>query len=133
VPSLTPSRIASAAAEPLGGPAFRTFARVADAWGLSAAEQQRLLGIPATSTFYRWRRDPPAVLPPDLLERFSYLFGIYKALHILLKGERADGWIRRPNDDPLFAGRPPLERMLRGQVADLYVVRQFLDWQRGGG
>jgi len=45
---------------------------------------------------------------------------------------RADGWIRKANAAPLFGGHPALERMLGGQVADLYVVRQYLDAQRGG-
>jgi len=31
-----------------------------------------------------------------------------------------------------FGGRCALARMLSGQVADLYVVRQYLDAQRGG-
>ncbi len=129
----TPSRVAAAMRRPLGPAAMRTFARIAEAWGLSAAEQQRLLGISAPSTFYRYRKDAPETLSPDLLERLSYLFGIYKALQILLRDEHADRWVRQPNDNPLFGGRPPLDRMLRGQVADLYVVRQYLDWQRGGG
>jgi len=43
----------------------------------------------------------------------------------------ADEWIRQPNNAPLFGGRSALERMLSGQVADLYVVRQYLDSERG--
>ena len=46
--------------------------------------------------------------------------------------ERADEWLRRPNSAPLFGGQSALQRMLGGQVADLYVVRQYLDAQRGG-
>ena len=121
-----------AAGHPLGGAAFRTFGRIAEAWGLSADEQRTLLGIPSTSTFYKWKKEPPARLAPDLLERFSYLFGIYKALQILLKEPLADQWLRRPNANPLFGGRAPLDRMLTGHVADLYVVRQYLDAERGG-
>jgi hypothetical protein len=40
--------------------------------------------------------------------------------------------VRRPNSAPLFNGQSALQRMLGGQVADLYVVRQYLDAQRGG-
>ncbi len=50
---------------------------------------------------------------------------------LLPRPESADTWIRRPNDAPLFGGRPALDRMLSGNVADLYVVRQYLDAQRG--
>jgi hypothetical protein len=40
--------------------------------------------------------------------------------------------VRKPNDAPLFGGHPALRRMLSGNVADLYVVRQYLDAVRGG-
>jgi hypothetical protein len=39
--------------------------------------------------------------------------------------------VRQPNNAAPFGGRSALERMLSGQVADLYVVRQYLDAQRG--
>ena len=36
------------------------------------------------------------------------------------------------NDAFRFAGKSALDRMLAGQVVDLYVVRQYIDAQRGG-
>jgi hypothetical protein len=112
--------------------AMRTFFRIADAWGLTTKEQIAILGSPPRSTFYSWKRAEQLALPKDTLERLSYVFGIYKALHILLpKPEAADAWIRKPNNAPLFGGRSALERMLSGQVADLFVVRQYLDAERG--
>jgi len=96
------------------------------------AEQLKLLGIASRSTFFKWRRERNPKLPRDTLERLSYLLGIYKALQILLPEARAaDEWIRKPNSAAPFGGRPALERMLSGQVADLYVVRQYLDAERG--
>lgn len=119
--------------EDLGAPALRTVFRITERWGLSAEEQMTLLGFTAPSTYYKWRKDPPRKLAPDLLERLSYLLGIYKALHILLPNrELADGWIRRPNANALFGGRTPLARMLSGRVADLFMVRRHLDAERGG-
>lgn len=119
--------------ERAGAAAFRTFFRIAEAWGLKPEEQMVLLGIPSRSTFYKWRHAPPARLAPDLLERLSYLFGIYKDLQVLLPDPAAaDAWIRKPNSAPLFNGSSALERMLSGRVADLYVVRQYLDAERGG-
>lgn len=116
----------------LGGPGLRAFANIADAWGLTIAEQLQLLGLASRSTFFKWRREPSPRLPRDTLERLSYLLGIYKALQILLPDAKAaDEWLRRPNDAAPFGGRPALERMLSGQVADLYVVREYLDAQRG--
>ena len=117
----------------LSGPALRTFLRIAESWELSVDEQMILLGVTARSTYFKWKKDPNAVLPKDTLERISYVLGVYKALQILLPDAKAaDEWVRRPNDAPLFGGRPALERMLSGQVADLFVVRQYLDAQRGG-
>ena len=117
----------------LSGPALRTFFRIAELWGLSVEEQMTLLGVAARSTYFKWKKGADAVLPRDTLERISYVLGIYKALQILLPNEQAaDEWVKRPNTAPLFAGQSALSRMLSGQVADLFVVRQYLDVQRGG-
>jgi len=117
----------------LSGPALRTFFRIAGLWRLSVEEQMTLLGLTARSTFFKWRKNPNAALPKDTLERISYILGIYKALQILLPDETAaDEWVRRPNTTPVFAGCSALDRMLSGQVVDLFVVRQYLDAQRGG-
>jgi antitoxin Xre/MbcA/ParS-like protein len=116
----------------LGGPGLRAFANIAEAWSLTVADQLKLLGIASRSTFFKWRREREPRLPRDTLERLSYLLGIYKSLQILLPDARAaDEWIRKPNNAPLFGGRSALERMMTGQVADLYVVRQYLDAERG--
>jgi hypothetical protein len=112
--------------------ALRTFFRLAEAWNLSIAEQTTLLGV-ARTTLYPWKQGKVAPLDRHLLERLSHLFGIYSALQILFPASgRADEWIRKANSAPLFAGRSALDRMLGGQVADLFVVRQYLDAQRGG-
>jgi Protein of unknown function (DUF2384) len=117
----------------LSGPGLRTFFRIAAAWRLSVDEQMTLLGLTARSTYFKWKKGEDTVLPKDTLERISYILGIYKALQILLPDPAAAaGWIRKPNDAPTFAGRSALERMLSGRVADLYVVRQYLDAQRSG-
>jgi hypothetical protein len=116
----------------LGGPGLRAFANIAEAWGLTIAEQLQLLGIASRSTFFKWRRESDPRLPRDTLERLSYLLGIYKSLQILLPDPKAaDEWIRKPNNAAPFGGRSALERMLSGQVADLYVVREYLDAERG--
>lgn len=117
----------------LTGPALRTFFRLASAWNLTAEQERALLGSPGRSTYFRWKKDQTGALPKDALERISYLLGIYKALHILFPNPaQADRWIHQPNDAPLFGGHPALQRMLGGQVADLYRVREYLDAQRGG-
>jgi hypothetical protein len=124
-----PVDLKSAAA---GEAALRSFWRLAEAWQLSAAEQQVLLGVGRT-TLYQWKQGKVGPLDRHVLERLSYLFGIYAALQILLPvPERANQWLRKPNSAPFLAGQSALQRMLGGQVADLFVVRQYLDAQRGG-
>ena len=112
---------------------LRAFFRIAELWHLTVDEQIRLLGSPARSTYFKWKKQGASALPRDVLERISYILGIYKALLVLLADERgADAWVRRPNAAPLFGGRSALERMLSGNVADLYEVRRYLDAERGG-
>jgi len=128
--------MASATAAPardrkdLTGPALRTFFRIADAWGLKESEQMRLLGLDSRSTFHSWKRGAIAALPKDALERISYVMGIYKGLQVLLPNT-ADEWVREPKAARPFAGASALDRMMSGNVADLYVVRQYVDAQRG--
>ena len=117
--------------ERLARAGLATFFRIADEWKLDAAQQMALLGLTSRTTFFRWKRSAPSALTPDTLERLSHVFGIYKSLEILLPGPAAAGWIHRPNEAPLFEGRPAIELMLGG-VAGLFLVRAYLDGERGG-
>jgi len=113
--------------------ALRTFFRIASAWKLTQAQARVLLGSPPESTYYRWKAGHVGTVSRDLLERVSYVLGIYKALQLLIPvPDAADAWVKRPNAAPLFNGRSALELMLSGRVADLFLVRQYLDAQRGG-
>lgn len=116
--------------EALTGPALRTFFNIAEAWKLHEPEQMRILGIDSRSTLQNWKRGLVASISRDTLERISYIFGIYKGLHILLPST-ADEWVHKPNNAPLFGGRTALDRLASGNVADLYLVRQYIDAQRG--
>jgi len=112
---------------------LRAFFNIMKVWGVGDAQAQLLLGSPARSTFYKWKSDPEVALSHDTLERISYILGIYKALQILFPASpAADGWVKKANDAPLFNGQSALERMSSGHMADLYVVRQYLDAMRGG-
>ncbi len=124
--TVTPAAISAAA--------IRAFQKIAELWQLDADQQITLLGKPARSTYFGWKKDPQsAKLSHDTLERISYILGIYKALAILLPDPKAaDQWVKQPNSAPLFSGHSALERMLSGNVGDLFVVRQYLDAVRGG-
>jgi uncharacterized protein (DUF2384 family) len=113
-------------------PAIRTFERIADCWELKPKERQTLLALPRSTYFHYTQHPEKARLSPDTLERISYLFGIYKALHILLpRSEAADTWLRRTNSAPIFNGHAPLDIMLGGKVGNLFIVRRYLDGERG--
>lgn len=114
------------------GAGLRTFFRIMDAWGVDSEGSMAILGAPK-ATFYKWKRNPDSArLSRDQFERLSYVFGIYKALQILLPDpSNADSWVNRPNTAATFAGHRPIELMTRGKVADLFKVRQYLDAERG--
>ncbi|MDD2661773.1 MAG: MbcA/ParS/Xre antitoxin family protein [Methylococcales bacterium] len=130
--SLAPAQLSADSAK-LSKAALLTFFNIAIAWNLNADEAMTLLGLDSRSTYFKWKKQPEsAKLGPDKLERLSYIFGIYKALQVLLpEADAADQWLKRPNSAIPFQGKSALERMLTGHVADLYVVRQYLDGQRG--
>lgn len=102
-------------------------------WHLSGYEQMTLLGLSNEKTFYNWKNQPEkAKLTRDFLERASYILGIYRALQIFPDEECSDQWLQTPNDNPLFGGSAPMEKMLGGFVVDLATVRdvrEFIDSQ----
>ncbi|WP_324751195.1 antitoxin Xre/MbcA/ParS toxin-binding domain-containing protein [Sphingomonas sp. LY54] len=97
---------------------------------MTTIEQASLLGLSSPATLKRWRRVEAVVLTRNALERISYVLGIFRAINILIpRAMQADSWIRRANAAPLFGGRSALDRMLGGNVGDLYAVRHYLDAQ----
>lgn len=115
------------------GPALRTFFNVAEAWKLSNEEQRALLGWPAEATFYNYKAGKAGTIPYDMLMRISLLLGIYKNLQILYpEAGLADQWIRLPNSNPLFGGKPAMALLAGGEMDALYQVRRLLDGRRGG-
>ena len=117
----------------LSAPAIRSFFKIADAWKLTVEEEKALLGWPATSTLYKYKADDVGTLTYDTLIRISLVLGIYKALHILYPdNELADRWIKLPNSNILFGGRPAVEFLAKAGIDGLYQVRRLLDSRRGG-
>ena len=109
---------------------LEAFFQIAERWELTTDDQIRLLGSPGRSTFFKWKKEGGA-LPNDTTERLSHILAIWKALRILFTvDERGDAWMQKPNE--FFDGQSALAIMLRGGVADIYRVRQYLDAQRGG-
>jgi hypothetical protein len=117
----------------ISAPAMRTFLNIARAWKLTVDEQRALLGWPAASTFHKYKAGDVGMLTFDILTRISLVLGIYKALHILYPdAELADRWLKLPNSNSLFGGKPAITRLTEGDIDGLYQVRRLLDSRRGG-
>jgi len=108
------------------------FSEISDRWEISLEDQLALLGHPARSTYFKWRKEG-GILPFDTQQRLSYIDGIYKALQILFPSDESNnGWVRRSNKAAIFNGQTALEFMVRGGLPALHTVRTYLDAQRGG-
>lgn len=117
----------------MSGPAMRAFFQIAQAWDLPNMAQKALLGWPADATFYKYKSGSCGTLSYDSLIRISLLLGIYKDLHILYPEDAlADSWLKLPNANPLFGGKPALHLMIEDGMDGLYQVRRLLDSRRGG-
>ena len=55
-----------------GKSALALFFALAEKWSLTTDQQIRLLGSPARSTFFKWKKEG-GLISEDTLERISYL------------------------------------------------------------
>jgi len=134
---LGPDRFASQRRERLGAPGLRSFAAIAERWGLSEAQRLSVLGFPGRSTYHQWlaksRQRENLLLPVDTLLRISAVLGIHKGLRILFGREEDErAWLTKPHDAALFGGQPPLALVTNGTQDGLMLVRRYLDAWRGG-
>ena len=120
------------AEERKGQVALKAFFNITQEWGCSSADRQKLLGEVARSTLNNYAKLPAVRLNRDVIERISYIMGIYKALNILYPNrELANRWIHQPNRALPFNGTSALEFMTRGSIIHLAETRRYLDAQRG--
>jgi hypothetical protein len=113
--------------------ALQAFFGIAKDWKLTNEQQRVLLGSPAESTFFKWKKNKEGRLSLDTLDRVSYVMGIHKALRILFGDIKSvQRWIHASNDAPLFGGRSAIDVMTgAGHLEDLARVRRYLDAERG--
>jgi hypothetical protein len=117
----------------LSAAGLKALFNIAQCWKLRSEEVRELLGGVANGSYFEMKKNPGAkVLDADQMQRISYLVGIFKALNILHSRQLADEWVRLPNTNRIFAGRKPLEYMIRGGVPAMQTVRRLLDARRGG-
>ncbi|WP_367380890.1 hypothetical protein [Stenotrophomonas cyclobalanopsidis] len=111
----------------LAGPALRGFMQIAKAWRLTEDEKSAILGVPAGHASALLESGLVEACWPETMERISYVFGIYGALHTIFPDRlQADSWIRRPSGSSAFNGDTALALMRAGQLSDLATVRQHL-------
>lgn len=112
------------------GALARTTVNLFRAWGVSDAEARTLLGGMAARTWARWKDGEIGRIDRDLRMRMAHLMGIHKGLRYLFKDPaRGYAWVRKPN--AAFGGSSALDIMLRGELSDLALMREWLDAERG--
>ncbi|MBH0074773.1 DUF2384 domain-containing protein [Pseudoalteromonas sp. SWYJ118] len=108
--------------------ALKTYFNIMKEWDVNESKQRILLGRPDEFTFERWKRGSVTTLTSDVLERISYVLGIYKNLGILFpERTQANEWLNKPNE--AFNGSTALNCMLLGTIENLREVRYYLDAQ----
>jgi hypothetical protein len=114
--------------------AMKTLFKIVDRWNMNDEDARQILGGISNGLYYQLKANPAGTKPldQDRLIRISYLIGIFKALNILYSQRLADQWMQLPNTNPIFAGRTPLDYILRGGQGAMDTVRRLLDARRGG-
>ena len=119
----------------LSAAALKALFNIVNHWKVRDEDVRELLGGISNGNYYQLKKNPRTPgksLDQDKLTRISYLIGIFKSLNILYSQRLADQWIQLPNSNPIFAGRTPLDYILRGGTPAMDMVRRLLDARRGG-
>jgi hypothetical protein len=119
----------------LSGAALKALFNIVKHWQIRDEDARQLLGGISNGAYYQLKQSAGAsvkTMEQDRLVRISSLIGIFKSLIILYSQRLADQWMQLPNTNPIFAGRTPLDYILRGGTPAMDVVRRLLDARRGG-
>ncbi|MFD1983768.1 MbcA/ParS/Xre antitoxin family protein [Mesorhizobium newzealandense] len=132
----TPATVGSVITDDEAGALARTTVNLFKAWNLTDLEACILLGGMSARTWARWKigarlkEGGIGRIDRDLRTRMAHLMGIHKGLRYLFtEPARGYAWIRKPN--AIFGGQSALDLMLRGEIADLAAMREWLDAERG--
>lgn len=115
------------------GRATRMVMNLLDHWDLPNKEQLSLLGLSKENraALSKYRDGHSIANDRDKLERLGLLLSIHKSLRLLFPNNRelVYGWIKQPNR--AFHGASPVQVIDQYGMAGLYMVRAYLDRQRG--
>ena len=92
--------------------ALRVFDKAADALELGIEARLRLLNL-GRSKYFELRSEADPVLDVDRRDRLGYFLAIYELSGRLVGAPGT--WLKAANRAPLFAGKPPLVRILGGR------------------
>lgn len=102
-------------------------------WQISTGDQLSLLGLSRDNraALTKYRNGQPLSKDRDKLERAGVLLGIHTSLRLLFPHNRelAYGWMTQANR--AFNGVSPVELIDEQGMAGLYMVRAYLDGQKG--
>lgn len=108
---------------------LQAFNNIADKWNLSEYERCSLLGLSSESAAAILQENiSSSSLDENVLQRISYLLGIYKALHQLLpSADAANNWVHQVNSAPIFNGNSALNHLVTGDLTDFAALRNYLN------
>lgn len=131
--NLSTKQPATADAEALRGHvALKGFFNICREWGCTQEEMMQMLGGVSRSTLSKYQKLPYIKLSRDLLERISYVLGIYKALRLMYPtAERANRRVRLATTELPFTGTSAMDYMTRGSMRHLMQARRYFDAKRG--
>lgn len=102
------------------------FIEIMSAWDVDDEQGARLLRL-SELTLEDLRDDPARLqLDRDQVERLSYIGSINQMLQSLFDAHMARQWLRSPQQQAVFGGDTPLNRMLGGRMCDLYETERWL-------
>lgn len=104
-----------------------------DHWQLSSAESLALLGLSENNrgALSKYRKGEPLANDRDKLERAGNLLGIHKTLRLLFPHNRDLAYAWMTTSNKAFEGQTPTQYIREKGLLGCYVVRAYLDRQRG--
>ncbi len=102
--------------------------KLLDCWNLEREDSINLLGFEEFESEFVFKvlEGNEVLRGRDAKDRLSHLFSIRKSLHEFFRDLKAENeWLREPQ--PLLDGQEPIVLLLGGSMADILLVREYVD------
>ena len=113
--------------------ALKAYRNIAHNWALSARQAAALADMSPGKWRGAQRPNYRGRVNVDQMLRLSALIGIYRSLELYFDTPIARSWILLSNQEPLFAGDKPVERMIDRSLPYMLSVRHYLEALPEGG